>query len=67
MHTFTIGGKNMHFHPFFLIPFQSFFSPNLLFGHPPPGWGGGQTEKYTPLLKITPDFLIILQNSCVKT
>ena len=28
----------------FFIPFQSFFSPNILFGHI-----FGQTEKYTPL------------------
>ena len=31
--------------------FNHFF-PNMLFGHifvPPPGRGGGQTEKYTPL------------------
>ena len=37
----------MHFPPFF-IPFQSFFSPNLLFRHI--FFWGGQTEKYTPLI-----------------
>jgi len=45
---FSNWGKN--FSPFFHL-FQSFFIPNLLFGHidaPPPG-GGGQTEKHTPL------------------
>ena len=30
---FTNGGRNMHPPPLFFIPFQSFLSPNLLFGH----------------------------------
>ena len=50
---FTNWGKNMHFPPFF-ISFQSFFSPNLLFGHifaPAPGWGGDK-KIYTPGLRL---------------
>ena len=39
MHTFYQLGKKYVFPPFF-IPFQSFFFPNLLFGHifAPRGW-----------------------------
>ena len=44
---FTNWGKNMHFPPLFLSPFNNFFPPTcylVIF------WGlGGQTEKYTPL------------------
>ena len=43
MHTFYQLGNNMHFPPFF----HSHFFPNMLFGHM---GGGGQTEKYTPLV-----------------
>ena len=55
MHTFTnqLGERYAFTRPF-IIPFQSFFPPNMLFGHifvPPPG-AGGQTEKYTPLEKF---------------
>ena len=40
-----IGEKSMHFHSFF-IQFQSFFSPNLLFGHIfAPSQGGGVKQK----------------------
>ena len=38
----------------FFIPFQSFFSPNMIFGHifgfalPPGAWGGSNRKIYTP-------------------
>ena len=42
--------------PLFFIPFQSFFSPNLLFGHifaPPREGGGGSNRKiYTRPLQL---------------
>ena len=67
---FTNWGKNMHFPPFF-IPFQSFFSPQLVIW--PYFWG--QTEKYTPLspesimssfLKTIP-LLCMVKNSNLST
>ena len=33
MHTFYQQGKKYAFSPLFSSPFQSFFSPNMLFGH----------------------------------
>ena len=63
MLTFYQLGENMNFPPFF-IPFQYFFSPNLLFGHifaptPLPGGGGiKQKNIHTCRLKKCFPFMI---------
>ena len=54
MHTFYQLGKKYAFSPPFFI-LQLFFSPNMIFGHIFFFFGGGgQTERYTPLLKGAP-------------
>ena len=49
MHTFYQLGKKYAFSPFFSSPFNHFFPQHDIL---PYLWGGGQTEKYTPLYLI---------------
>ena len=54
----SIGKKICIFPPFF-IPFQSFFSPNLLFGHifaSQPGGGGVKQKNIHPCINVCSTF-----------
>ena len=54
MHNVYLLGGIYAFPPIFLIPFQIFFFPSLLFGHI---FAGCQTEKYTPMFICLPIIL----------